>query len=124
MAPQTNPSHPDPDPQQQAREAAQRLDGRLHAAGARLSGGLSPIALALAYTDWALHLATQPAQSLRLAAAAQRGAWDWWLASLSQQGNGVSDERDLRFSHPAWHQWPYAPVVRAYLGAEAWWRET
>ena len=120
MAPQTNPSHPEPDPQQQAREAAERLDGRLHAAGARFSGGLSPIALALAYTDWALHLATQPAQAWRLAARAQAAGLQWLGETLGHAppGNG-----DARFAHPAWRRWPYAPVVHAYRAAEDWWND-
>ena len=57
---------------QRRRELAAALDGALHAAAAPLTGGLSPISLLLAQTDWALHLATQPAQSLRLAMDAQR----------------------------------------------------
>jgi polyhydroxyalkanoate synthase subunit PhaC len=106
------------------REAAQAIDGAFHAAVAPLTGGLSPISLALAMTDWSLHLATQPAQTTRLALAAQRGAAAWWLATLTQRGNGAPSEgEDLRFSAPAWHAWPYAPLVSAYLGAEAWWRD-
>ena len=35
-------------------------DRAFHAALARLSGGISPIALLLAYTDWLSHLAASP----------------------------------------------------------------
>ncbi|MBI5256709.1 MAG: polyhydroxyalkanoic acid synthase [Burkholderiales bacterium] len=111
------------DDEARARAAATAFDSAFHAHAAPLTAGLSPISLSLAFADWAMHLATQPAQSMRLAMAAQRGAYDWWANSLTQQGNGVADGEDLRFSHPAWHQWPYAPVVRAYRGAEAWWRD-
>ena len=55
-----------------ARGAAADFDSALHAAVMRHATGLSPISLALAQADWLLHLATQPAQSLRLAMAAQR----------------------------------------------------
>ena len=58
-------SNPHDDLDTRRRERAAALDGALHAAVAPLTGGLSPISLLLAQTDWALHLATQPAQSLR-----------------------------------------------------------
>ena len=112
-----------PDPQDLAHQAARGLDNALHALAARFTSGLSPISLALAQADWLMHLATQPAQSLQLALDAQRGAIQWWQDSLTQQGNGLADGEDLRFSDPAWHQWPYAPMVRAYRGAESWWRD-
>ena len=68
---------PDTDLDTRRRELATALDGELHAAAAPLTGGLSPISLLLAQADWLLHLATQPAQSLRLAVDAQRGLIEW-----------------------------------------------
>ena len=50
-----------------ARLAAQIFDRGFHAVAARFSGGLSRISLSLAYTDWALHMATQPANARRSA---------------------------------------------------------
>jgi polyhydroxyalkanoate synthase len=94
----------------------------LHAAAGPLTGGLSPISLALAGADWWLHVATQPAQSGRLWFDALQRSLDAGLQSLAD-GDGIGQGEDLRFSHPAWHRWPYAPVVRQYLAAEAWWRE-
>jgi polyhydroxyalkanoate synthase len=101
-----------------AREAAQQFDSRFHAAAAKLSGGLSPVALALAYVDWAMHLASQPAQAARLAATAQQGALKWWGETL---GHAHPDDADPRFAAPAWRSWPWAPVANAYHAAEAWW---
>ena len=114
---------PAADPEAQARATAAAFDAAFHAQAAPLTAGLSPISLALAYTDWALHLGTQPAQSLNLALKAQRGAWQWAVDTWAQHGDGHDSGEDLRFSHPAWHQWPYAPVVQAYLAAEGWWRD-
>ncbi len=45
---------------------AERLDGKAHATIARLTGGLSPTALALAWTDWAMHLVGSPSKQLEL----------------------------------------------------------
>jgi polyhydroxyalkanoate synthase len=117
-------STPQTDPDARSREAAAALDGALHAAIAPLSGGLSPISLLLAHADWALHLLTQPAQSLRLALHAQRAVIEgsWPDAAPAAGASGTAPE-DLRFSHAGWKQWPFAPMVRAYLAAEAWWHE-
>ena len=60
--------------EEHARRTATQFDSRLHAALAKASSGLSPISLALAGLDWALHLASQPAQATRLATAAQQSA--------------------------------------------------
>ena len=114
------------------RAAAEAFDASLHAAAARWTSGLSPISLALAATDWALHLATQPAQSARLALQAQLGTWSAWrsawqsafgrLAGAEAPGPRA-DREDHRFEAPAWQAWPMAPVVDTYLAAEDWWRE-
>lgn len=108
--------------------AAAAFDRALHARMAPLWGGLSPISLALATLDWGLHLAAQPAQTLQLAMQAGQAATRWWTDNLTQHdlnGDAAAAGRveDLRFSNPAWQHWPYAPVVRAYLGAEQWWRQ-
>jgi len=103
-----------------ARRAAERFDGRVHAAAAKLGGGLSPIALALAFTDWALHLATQPAQATRLALRAQQSALGLWGQAL---GGAEPAHDDARFAHPAWRAWPWAPVVNAVHAAEDWWAD-
>ena len=80
-----------------ARLAAQIFDRGFHAVAARFSGGLSRISLSLAYTDWALHMATQPANAGRLALAAQRGALQWWSECLA--GGCVANiEGDARFA--------------------------
>ncbi|MBT9528065.1 MAG: poly-beta-hydroxybutyrate polymerase N-terminal domain-containing protein, partial [Rhizobacter sp.] len=94
----------DPDHDDSARTAAQLFDRRLHAAAARLGTGLSPISLALAYVDWAMHLATQPAQATRLALSAQQAALRSWGDTVGHEpvGNG-----DPRFADPLWQSWPW-----------------
>lgn len=106
-----------PDPL--ARDAAAAFDGAFHAAVAPLTGGLSPISLLLAWTDWSLHLLTQPAQSTRLALQAQQMLMEG--LSRARTATPAPATEDLRFSHPGWAHWPFAPMVQAYLSAEAWW---
>ena len=106
--------------------AAAALDGLLHANFARLSGGLSPISLALATTDWAMHLATQPAQTAELGLRAwQMGVQASIDATRGSHGTGEVSERpdDHRFADPAWQTGPPAWSAHTYLAAEKWWHE-
>jgi polyhydroxyalkanoate synthase len=103
--------------------AAQALDASFHAAAARLTSGLSPISLALAAIDWGLHLASQPGQAARLALQAQQGVLQWWVDTLTQQPLPPALAEDHRFAAAPWHQWPYAPLARAFAGAERWWQQ-
>ncbi|NDY93395.1 PHA/PHB synthase family protein [Ideonella livida] len=114
------------DPELRAREAATRLDSRWHAAMAKLTGGLSPVALTLAWTDWALHLATQPAQARRLGLA----AWGQGLRLLGQSLAPAAQDpadpatpADPRFADPLWARWPWQGAVQAAQAAETWWAE-
>ena len=106
-----------------AADPAVVFDGAFHAAVAPLTGGLSPISLLLAQSDWALHLLTQPAQSLRLVLDAQRTAFERLLQALQPApGQAPQAPADARFRDPGWQRWPFAPLVRGYLDAEAWWQ--
>src|SRR3954462_594682 len=50
---------------------AYQADRALHAMLARLSGGISPAALLLAYTDWLSHLASSPQRQMKGRAGAR-----------------------------------------------------
>src|SRR5262245_15427094 len=51
-----------------------QADRALHAMLAYLSGGLSPVALLLAYTDWLSHLASSPQRQIEMSHEAVVGA--------------------------------------------------
>lgn len=107
----------DPSPAQIARQAAERFDASWQAALARSTGGLSPVALALATMDWALHLSTQPAQAARL-------GWSAWLrlqAATEAALRSEPPQGDARFATPAWRQGPWPWLAQAQQAAEAWW---
>lgn len=99
--------------------AAERdpIDHRLHAAVARLTGGLSPVSLAEAWQDWSLHLATLPGRCLALSRAAGEEAW-LALATPPQVETAI----DPRFRADAWRQWPFSAYASAFQGCERWWR--
>ncbi len=98
------------------------LDRSLHASQARLTGGLSLTALALAWTDWAMHMADQPGRQLHLA---QNAARDW--TALTRQALGLNFEsvapepQDHRFQDPSWQHGPAALAAQAFLRAERFW---
>jgi polyhydroxyalkanoate synthase len=105
-----------------AHQAAQAMDRLLHATTANVTGGLSPISLGLALADWSWHLASQPANTARLALAAQQHAVEALGECLSGDCSGPLAQ-DLRFRDPAWHQWPFAPMARAHQAAQHWWQD-
>ena len=63
------------------------VDRSVHAATARLTGGISPATVAEAYMDWAIHLASSPGKQMLLAQKAlrksQRRRWPGFQASGS-----------------------------------------
>ncbi|MBS0495878.1 MAG: poly-beta-hydroxybutyrate polymerase N-terminal domain-containing protein [Proteobacteria bacterium] len=102
--------------------AAQAMDESLRSNIARLFHGLSPIALALAQADWALHMMAAPG---RQAVLAQR-AVDLSLCAMRNLAlplDAGTHERDARFADPAWNGWPYKLIKESYKVADTWWRE-
>ena len=98
------------------------LDGLLHAAEGRLSGGLSPIAQALAMLDWGVHLANAPFRRGQLAMAALDGAGRLAEAARGDTIIAPSPE-DHRFRDPAWAEPPFHFLSQAFLLTERWWAE-
>ncbi len=98
------------------------FDRTLHAALARVTGGLSPASLILAWTDWAMHLAGQPGRRLEL--TRQIGS-DY--AALMRQAIGLPaetvmpDPGDHRFRDPGWQRGPASFAAQAFLRAERFW---
>lgn len=108
-----------------AETPTQRLDRLLHAGSAPWTGSLSPVSLALAWADWAWHLALSPGRQMDLAArAAQLGheALAFAAGRADDHPAGEADE-DPRFRHPDWTQWPFNLIRHGFRNQEAFWRE-
>jgi polyhydroxyalkanoate synthase subunit PhaC len=105
-------------------------DRALHAMLARLTGGISPAALMLAYADWLLHLGSSPQRQIemghaalidakRIVDAAQRffapGQGPWSLIEPQPQ--------DRRFGRPEWEQPPFNLMAQAFLLGQQWWHD-
>lgn len=94
-------------------EVAQQLDQTLHSLWAKSSMGLSPIAMTLAYMDWAMHLGSSPGQQML--------QWQQSLADWQQHQQDAGAEKDLRFRDPAWQHWPYKALKESYKAQAAHW---
>jgi polyhydroxyalkanoate synthase len=104
------------------------IDRSLHAATARFTAGLSPAALAEAYTDWATHLSSSPGKRMQLLEKATKKAVR--LARHASQCllEGRGDTRcieplpqDRRFVGEAWQSWPYNLIYQSFLLQQQWW---
>ncbi len=99
----------------------------LHAAMGRATSGLSPAALALAYYDWALHLAVAPGKQQQLVEKAVRKAVRFGIYALRQFTDPDCARcidplpQDQRFSSPAWQQFPFNLIYQGFLLHQQWW---
>jgi polyhydroxyalkanoate synthase len=107
-----------------------QADRTVHAMLARLSGGISPAALLLAYADWLLHLVSSPQRQIeigqkalidakRIVEATQHaflpGQGPWSLIKPQPQ--------DRRFGEAEWEQPPFNLMAQAFLLGQQWWHD-
>jgi len=106
------------------------LDRRVHAAIARATASVSPIALLLATVDWAGHLALSPGKRMELAdlGLAQGRRLLRYTQELAAAPPGSPAHacieppaQDRRFSAPEWHAWPFNLMHQSFLLAQEWW---
>lgn len=98
------------------RQAAQQLDQTLHSLWAKSSMGLSPIAMTLAYMDWAMHLGASPGQQMLHLQET--------LTDLQQQWHSAGEEKDQRFRDAAWQHWPFNALKEGYKAQAAQWQRS
>ena len=103
------------------------LDRLFHAMTGRLTMGLSPSALLLAYHDWLLHLLSSPAKQgellqkyvrkmTRLCLYAANYAYDKNIEPCIEPL-----PHDKRFSAPQWQTWPFNLIYQSFLQNQIWW---
>ena len=113
-------------PFERQREATQALDETFHGFLTRSTMGLSPIALALAAADWAMHLAASPGRQMvlgqRALALAQQAMATAVNPPVDESGQPIADN-DNRFIDASWRQWPFSALKEGYKANSAWWRE-
>lgn len=103
------------------------LDRMANANLARVTGGISPAVLALAYLDWLIHLGLAPGKLALLNEKAIRK-----LVRLARYaGESAADPgvppcieplpQDRRFTDPAWQRWPFNLMYQSFLLTQQWW---
>lgn len=90
---------------------------------ARLAQGISPASLALAYTDWLVHLAASPAKQAELATSALRKSLLMLQPASAAWRGGAPALQDKRFAAPEWQSPPFHALAQAFLLAQQWWAE-
>lgn len=105
-----------------------QFDREFHAIIARLTGGISPVALSLAFIDWASHLAAAPRQQMEIAQDALRSANEFYQAAFHFLSPGQEPwslirprPQDRRFAAPEWENPPFNLLAQAFLLREQWW---
>lgn len=115
------------DPPDPAAVIARQTDRFVHGYLARATLGLAPAALALAFTDWSMHLAESPGKQVELARKASRKwlRYAAWLAHAAQAGDCPRCieplEQDKRFEGEEWQRWPFNAIYQAFLFQQQWW---
>ncbi|MEP2922132.1 alpha/beta fold hydrolase [Sulfitobacter sp.] len=106
----------------------QALDKGLKATQAKFTGGLSPIALAAAYADWALHLSSAPGKQLELIekGGKQASRFANYASTCARTPDSAAQcitpqPQDKRFASDAWQKWPFNAMSQAFLLQQQWW---
>lgn len=108
-------------------EPLETLDRQLNANLARLTMGVSPIAFAMDYLDWAVHLAASPGKRLQLAHKAVDKAVRFSSYAMRSMLNPQTPPcieplpGDRRFTHKGWQSFPFNLIHQAFLLQQQWW---
>jgi polyhydroxyalkanoate synthase len=103
------------------------LDRMFHAWLGRMTQGLSPPALMLAYLDWLVHLSVLPSKQAELSQKAIRKALRLSLYSSKCAVNHAMQPcieplpQDKRFIGETWQSWPYNIIYQSFLLTQQWW---
>jgi polyhydroxyalkanoate synthase len=108
-------------------EGTPQIDRLVHAAIGQVTAGISPAALALAYADWATHLAFAPGKQAQLCSKALRKATRFGIYAMRAAADPSTPpcieplSHDRRFRDPSWQGWPFNLIHQAFLLQQQWW---
>ncbi|HVN36116.1 MAG TPA: alpha/beta fold hydrolase, partial [Casimicrobiaceae bacterium] len=99
----------------------------MHAATARFTAGLSPIAFTDAYLDWASHLAFLPGKRTQLVEKALKKVIRFGNYA-AQRSAGIEAgpcilplQQDHRFDDSRWREPPFDLIYQSFLLTQQWW---
>jgi len=104
-------------------QQAEHIDLMFNAQLARITGNISPAALANAYFDWLKHLQLSPAKQVRLCQLALEKFWHWQVYAISAMRGNCTDPsdciiqplpQDKRFKDEAWADWPFNVISQGF----------
>ncbi len=104
------------------------LDRAVRARLARATFGISPYAVANAWSDWWFHLLQAPGKQMSLALGAADGAQKLAAFALRAVGGaetkpGLDGREDPRFAGDNWSRWPFNVFAQSFLAAQQWWEQ-
>ncbi len=104
------------------------LDRAVRARLAQATHGISPYAVASAWTDWWFHMLQAPGKQIALAlgaadGAAKLAAFAAGAAAAPAAKPGIGGREDPRFANGNWSQWPFNVMAQSFLLAEHWWEQ-
>lgn len=118
---------PCPVTEEQEAIAASPLDRMLHAWLGKLTGGISPASVQLAFMDWWIHLAMNPGHQAYLQEKMRRKIMRFALYATRHLAGEphcpciVPLPQDHRFDSPAWQQFPFNFMYQGFLLHQQWW---
>ncbi len=110
----------------QKQDMATRLDNTVRGKVASITRGMSPVSMATACVDWAMHLAMSPGKQMQLltSGVGKLGRFGRYAAQSLVDKNAepaaVVPAHDRRFNDEAWQQWPFNIMAQSFLLTREW----
>lgn len=111
------------------KEQAETIDRALQVALGKLSHGISPAALMLAFFDWYLHLLIHPAKQMELLELYHDNCShliNQFTGHLRGDRTGeyaaITSPQDKRFTAESWQKFPFSFYYESFLLMQNWWK--
>jgi polyhydroxyalkanoate synthase subunit PhaC len=108
---------------------ASTVDRIIHALIGRATQSVSPAALALAWLDWLIHLASSPGKLAELNQKAMGKAARFGVFATRSLIDPATPHfieplpQDYRFRNEAWQQLPFRLIYQSFLLTQQWWHK-
>jgi polyhydroxyalkanoate synthase len=106
--------------------ALSSMDKMIHTAISRVTLGVSPAALMMAYLDWLVHLGIAPAKQLELVQKALRKAVRFYIYAVRCSSRPEAEPcieplpQDKRFGGEEWRRMPFNLMYQSFLLTQQW----
>ncbi len=107
-------------------ETVENIDSQLRASIGKLTNGMSPIQLILAYSDWLGHLAIAPARRLQLLQSLAEKVLQLSITAaktVTEKTDESLPQTSSLFKHELWKKPPFNMLARGHLATMDWLKE-